>query len=165
MADTPAKKPAGRKAPAKAAPAKPRAAKTTAPDAKASTKVAKLVPEGVKIEASDFLGKAGDRARDAANSGKGYATGALDELVAMVEDLAKTLDDKAGAQYGDYARRAASAVGGVAETLKNKDVDELVEDARDFVRTRPAVAIGAAAAVGFVLTRLVKAGPDDDTAA
>jgi ElaB/YqjD/DUF883 family membrane-anchored ribosome-binding protein len=53
-------------------------------------------------------------------------------------------------------------VSGVADTLKSKEVDELLEGARDFVRNKPAVAIGAAAALGFVLTRLIKAGNDDD---
>lgn len=165
MADTPAKKPAARKPAAKPAakPApKPRTPKKAA--ASASTKVAKLIPESVKTEAGDAFGKASERARSAADAGKTRATGALDELVAMVEDLAKTLDEKAGTQYGDYARKAASAVGGVADTLKTKDVDDLVDDARDFVRTRPAVAIGAAAAVGFALTRLIKAGSDDTRA-
>ena len=42
--------------------------------------------------------------------------------------------------------------------LKGKDVDDLVEDTRKFIREKPAVAIGAAAAVGFVLMRLMKAG-------
>jgi ElaB/YqjD/DUF883 family membrane-anchored ribosome-binding protein len=34
----------------------------------------------------------------------------------------------------------------------------MVEDTRQFVRKSPAVAIGAAAAIGFVLARLVRSG-------
>ena len=37
-------------------------------------------------------------------------------------------------------------------------MDELVEDLRGFVRKSPAVAIGAAVGLGFVLARLAKAG-------
>ena len=80
----------------------------------------------------------------------------------MVEDVAKTIDAQVGPQYGDYARRAASAVSSVATSLESKDVDQLLDDAREFVKARPGVAIGAAAAFGFLLTRLVKAGDDDD---
>ena len=80
----------------------------------------------------------------------------------MVEDVASTLDAKVGAQYGDYARKAADAVSGLAETLKSKEIDDLLADARNFVRQRPAVAIGAAAALGFVLTRIVRAGDDKE---
>ncbi len=120
--------------------------------------------ESVKASAEtagNFASKAGDKAREYANVGKDKATGALDELSEMVDTVAKTIDEKVGTQYGDYARKAASAVSGVAEALKGKDVDDLVGDVRTFVREKPAVAIGAAAALGFVLTRLVKAGSGD----
>lgn len=50
---------------------------------------------------------------------------------------------------------------GAAKTLDSKDVDQLMTEARDFVRKSPAVAIGAAAVVGFVLMRLAK-GSDED---
>ena len=39
-------------------------------------------------------------------------------------------------------------------------VDEIVEGVREFVRKSPAVAIGAAAALGFVVARLFTAGLD-----
>ena len=61
--------------------------------------------------------------------------------------------------------RAADAVAGFTDTLKDKDVDELLNEAREAVRRNPALAIGAAAAVGFVLVRLLKsAGSGDETA-
>ena len=50
---------------------------------------------------------------------------------------------------------------GAAKTLDSKDVDQLMTEAPDFVRKSPAVAIGAAAVVGFVLMRLAK-GSDED---
>jgi ElaB/YqjD/DUF883 family membrane-anchored ribosome-binding protein len=139
---TPAKKPAARKATAKAT-------------------VMEAAPETLRDQAGNMASKAGDKAREYANTGKEKASGALDEISGMVENVAKTIDEKVGAQYGDYARRAAGAVSGVADALKSKDVDDLVSDARNFIREKPAVAIGVAAAVGFVLTRLVKAGSND----
>jgi len=39
-------------------------------------------------------------------------------------------------------------------------VDELIEETRQFVRKSPAVAVGVAAALGFVIARVVKAGID-----
>ncbi len=111
--------------------------------------------------AGSFASKAGDKAREYANVGKDKASGALGGISELVDTLAKSIDDKVGSQYGDYARRASSAVSGVADALKSKDVDDLVNDARTFIREKPAVAIGAAAAIGFVLTRLAKAGSTD----
>ncbi len=42
--------------------------------------------------------------------------------------------------------------------MKSKDVEDLLEDARHFVRASPAAAIGVAAALGFAVARLVQAG-------
>ena len=85
---------------------------------------------------------------------------AMQSLAKLITDTAGTVDAKLGPQYGDYARQAAEAVAGAADTLDRKDVDQLMSEARDFVRRSPAVAIGAAAVVGFVLMRLAK-GSDD----
>lgn len=153
---TAAPKAAGKKAavPAKKAPvAKAAAAKKAAP-----------APESLRDQAKSLVGQAGDKARGAANQGKDKATDMLGELSRMVDDVAKTIDERVGSNYGDMARKAASTVSGIAGSLKSKDVDDLLGDARKFVREKPAVAIGAAAAVGFLLTRLINAGSDDDKA-
>jgi ElaB/YqjD/DUF883 family membrane-anchored ribosome-binding protein len=81
----------------------------------------------------------------------------------MLHEAAGTVDEKVGEQYGQYARSAAEAVSNFSGTLKAKQVDDLIDDARDFVKKSPAVAIGTAAAIGFVLARLVKAGLDSSS--
>jgi ElaB/YqjD/DUF883 family membrane-anchored ribosome-binding protein len=106
--------------------------------------------------------QAGERVRAYAVTGKDKATTALQDLSQVVNDAAAQIDDRLGAQYGDYARRASEAVTGLADTLRDKDVDELFDDAREIVRKSPGVAIGAAAIVGFTLVRLIKAGLDND---
>ena len=116
-----------------------------------------IAPEATADTAS-FSSKASDKAREYAGVGKDKASGALSELSHMIEGVADTVAEKLGPQYGDYARKAASAVSGTADSLKNAEVDDLVEGTRKFVREKPMVAIGAAAAVGFLLTRLLRAG-------
>ncbi|HEX8533999.1 MAG TPA: hypothetical protein VF662_07515 [Allosphingosinicella sp.] len=105
--------------------------------------------------------QAGDKIRTYALTGKDKATTALDDLSQVVNDAATQIDERLGAQYGDYARRAAGAVTDFADTLRNKEVDELFDDAREIVRKSPGIAIGAAAVVGFTLVRLIKAGLDE----
>src|SRR5688500_20304314 len=63
----------------------------------------------------------------------------------------------------DLARRASDAVAGFADTLREKDVDELYDNVRQAVRKSPGIAIGIAAVVGFTLVRLVKAGLEDES--
>lgn len=114
----------------------------------------------VRDEAGKLGGQAGDKLRAFADDGKARATGALDEVARAIEDAAATIDEKVGAQFGGYARSASGAVSNFSETLRTKDVDDLIADARDFVRKSPAIAIGAAAAVGFVLARVLRSGVD-----
>jgi ElaB/YqjD/DUF883 family membrane-anchored ribosome-binding protein len=114
----------------------------------------------IKDNVFKFANDAGEKAKTYAEDGKTRAGGALDELAKMLSEAAGTVDEKVGEQYGQYARSAADAVSNFSQSLQSKQIDDLVDDARDFVKKSPAVAIGTAAAIGFVLARLIKAGLD-----
>lgn len=107
--------------------------------------------------------QASDKVRNYAVDGKDRATSALDNIAQVVAEAAASVDEKLGAEYGQYAHRAADTVRNFTDSIRDKDVDELYDDARELVRKSPAVAVGLAAAIGFALIRVVKAGaaPDD----
>ena len=84
---------------------------------------------------------------------------ALANVCKLVGDTADGLDERLGEEYGDYARRAASAIDDAANSLASKDADELIDDTREFVRKSPGIALAGAAVVGFALARLIKTGP------
>lgn len=121
------------------------------------------VVEQLRGHATALRDQAGDRVREFAEGGKTRASDALDELARAVGDTAETIDERLGEDYGEYARRAADAVSGFADTLRRKDVDELYGNVRDVVRKSPGIAIGIAAIVGFTLVRLVKSGMPEET--
>ena len=114
----------------------------------------------VKDTGNKLVGQATDKARAFADQGKSVAGDKLDQVAQMLSDAAQTVEDKLGGQYAQYARDAADRVAGFSSTVRNKDVDELVDDVRNFVRASPAVAIGVAAAVGFAVARVVQSGLD-----
>ena len=121
---------------------------------------------GVGADVQSLKSQASDKVRDVASQGKDKAAEALDSVTRLVSETADTVDERLGPQYGDYVRRAAGALDGLNDSIRGKEVDELFDDARNLVRKSPAVAIGAAAAIGFLLVRLVKSGmpqtgPDD----
>lgn len=116
----------------------------------------------VKEQIQSLVGEATDTARTAANTGKDKAADALDSVAKLAEDAAKAVEDRLGGNYGDYARRASTTVSDFATSLKGKEIDDIIEDTKAFVRKSPVVAVGAAAAIGFVLTRLVKLGGASD---
>lgn len=137
-----------KRVPAKAAPAK----------AAASTKT---TVEKAKEQVSAMASEASDVARKAANTGKTKAVEGLGSAARVADEAAKTIDQHFGAQYGDYARKASEGINKAAANLDSKEVDQLIADATDFVKKNPVVAVGAAAALGFVLTRLLRGGNSD----
>ena len=115
----------------------------------------------VRESRGKLAGQAADKTRGLVGQGLERGSEALANVSRLVGDTATGLDDRLGAEYGDYARKAAGAIEDVANNLASKDPDELIEDTRNFVRKSPGVALAGAAIVGFALARLVKSGFDD----
>ncbi len=125
--------------------------------AKAKEQVAKA-REKVKEEAESLRSQATGKAKGYAAEGKDKATGAIREISGAMDEAARSVDERLGEDYGEYARMAAGAVATFAEKLEAKDIDELIHDAEELVRKSPAVAIGIAAVAGFAMARLIKSG-------
>jgi ElaB/YqjD/DUF883 family membrane-anchored ribosome-binding protein len=120
----------------------------------------KLVSQ-VREQVTSLKSQAGTRARSFADDGKARATSLLDDFSEVIDEAAQAVDRKFGEDYGDYAHRASSAVSGLADKVRAKTIDDLIDDTRDFVRKSPGIAIGIAAVAGFMLVRLIKTGLDD----
>ena len=115
----------------------------------------------VKDQVTSLRSQATDRARGFADDGKGRVTGLLENVSEVINDAAKSVDERLGEDYGDYAHRAAGAVADFAGRIRDKSVDDIFDDTRDFVRKSPAIAIGIAAVAGFALFRVIRSGLDD----
>ena len=182
----PAKKPAAKAATAKRAAApKPAAANGSAAKARFS-KAIEEARSGAQLLAKDVQDKSGayreklstastdwieeakvmgdqakERATSLAKDGKSRASDAISGLGKVVADNAGTIDEKLGTRYGDYARTAARTMQETAAKIESKELDELGEDAKQFVRKSPGLAIGIAAAIGFVFARLFRGSSND----
>lgn len=115
---------------------------------------------GYKDKLAGTSGQTRDKALDLAREGKSRATDALSALGKLVSDNAAVIDEKVGPRYGDYARTAARSIQDTATRLDAKDINEIGDDAREFVRNSPALAVGIAAAAGFVIARLFSGSND-----
>lgn len=116
--------------------------------------------QAIKDGAAKVQQQATDKIYALADDGKARAGNALDQFAQLLTDAAAQVDEKLGEQYGQYARSAADTVTGFSGQIKDKQIDDLLDDARAFVRNSPAVAIGVAAALGFVAARVVQSGLD-----
>ncbi len=118
------------------------------------------VKSSAKEQALGLKDKALSSARTAAADGKSKAVEKVGGFSKAIEASASKLDEDVGQTYGDFARSAAKSIDGIAAQIDAKDIDELLEDAKEFVRKSPAIAIGIAAALGFAASRVVKSGLD-----
>jgi ElaB/YqjD/DUF883 family membrane-anchored ribosome-binding protein len=116
--------------------------------------------EKIKSGTGKLSGQAADKARGLVGQGLERGGEALANVSKLVGDTAAGLDERLGEEYGDYARKAATALEEAAGKISAKDPDELIEDTREFVRKSPGVALAGAAIIGFALVRLVKSGLD-----
>ncbi|HET7606753.1 MAG TPA: hypothetical protein VFK28_11875 [Sphingomicrobium sp.] len=116
------------------------------------------IADRIRSGREQLSNQAGDKARGLVTQGLERTSEALANVARMVGDTAPGIDERLGEDYGGYARRAAGAIENVANTIAEKDPDELIEDTRNFVRNSPGIALAGAAVVGFVVARLVKSG-------
>ena len=122
----------------------------------------KLVTQ-VREQAASLSDQAAGKLRGFADDGKDKATDLLDDIAAVIEDAARSIDERLGAEYAGYAHSASGAVSSFAGKIRDKSVDDLLDDTRSIVRKSPTVAIAAAAVVGFALMRVVRTGLDAGT--
>jgi ElaB/YqjD/DUF883 family membrane-anchored ribosome-binding protein len=121
---------------------------------------ADLYREKLSSQSGEWTTQARDMATGYANEGKAKASGAIAGLGKLVADNAGLIDEKVGLKYGDYARSAAQSMQDAASRLDAKELDDLVEDAKEFVRQSPGLAVGMAAVAGFMLARMFKGSSD-----
>ncbi len=116
--------------------------------------------------------RVGDQARETASSLASDAQqrihGYMDQQVAAGADLAGRVADaiRTAADELDHTspalsgmvRGAGEKVQELSQQFRDKSADDILADTRDFVRRKPALVFGAAAALGFVAYRVLNAG-------
>ncbi|GGE06502.1 hypothetical protein GCM10011529_11110 [Polymorphobacter glacialis] len=122
------------------------------PDASSSGKR----PGASSFRRQGIAGVAQSKLLDLAESGKLALVESIDGLAAMSREMAEKVESRGNGLFGGYAWQAANLVGELQDTLRDKPVDELLDDGRDLIRRQPAVAVGIAMVAGFLAARLVK---------
>jgi ElaB/YqjD/DUF883 family membrane-anchored ribosome-binding protein len=135
------------------------AGKTKKAAGAAKSKASEVIVD-VKGEAAEIFEKTGAGAKSAASSGKDMAADAVAGLADAARQMAGKLDDgnadSGNAKAADMARKAADTMEKFSGRLREKEIEEIAEDARTAVRNNPAIAVGAAAVIGFALARFLK---------
>ncbi len=118
----------------------------------------------LKSEAAATKDKLAELAQTAASAGKAQLDTGLGQAAGQVEQVAKVIDETADRLKREnheglaaYASQVAGSIESVANRLRNSSVDELATEARQLARSNPTLFLLGSVAVGFGLTRFLKA--------
>jgi ElaB/YqjD/DUF883 family membrane-anchored ribosome-binding protein len=111
----------------------------------------------IRDKSVDLRTQATDKLRSFADEGKTQVSNSLDGLVTAAREVADKLQGGAYGPLAGYATTAADRLEEWTRTVREKSVEDLIDDGRELVRRAPTAAIGVAVAAGFVLSRFAKA--------
>jgi hypothetical protein len=105
-----------------------------------------------------------DRVRQGANTQlstqKNKATDGIGSVAQAVRQTTQHLREQRHDTIARYVDEAAGQLERVSNRLREKDINELMRDAQQFARRRPAVFIGSAFAIGLLGARFLKSSRD-----
>ena len=116
--------------------------------------------------AKDNASQLGDAALDMANSAKDKVEAAVSQRKSLGADYIGSLAQATGRaahefeaelpQAAHYIRQASEQMQGIADTVRQRDVRELVGEVQDFARRQPTLFFGGAVVLGFAALRFLK---------
>jgi hypothetical protein len=109
-----------------------------------------------------MMGRVRERATQQLSNQKNRATDGLENIATAVRQSAQPLRDQHHDTIAAYVGKAADQLDKLSSTLRERDVPELLDDARRFARERPAVFIGASFAAGLMAARFLKSSAESD---
>jgi hypothetical protein len=113
----------------------------------------------------DDAHEAVDSAREQLESGKRHAAEQADHLADAASDMASTLTEQDLQGLASLAKSLSDSLSVLAERLQHRNLEELIGDARELARDNPALFLFGSVAIGFGLSRFLKASePSDDRA-
>jgi hypothetical protein len=108
-----------------------------------------------------LMGRVRERASEQLNSQKNRATEGLGSAVHAVRQSTQQLREQKHETIANYIESAANQLDRFATHIKDKNVNELFEDAQRFARRQPALFIGGAFALGLLGSRFLKSSSPD----
>ena len=112
--------------------------------------------------ASGLMERVRDTATSQLTTQKGRVTDSLNSLAQAVRQSTESLRDNEQSTVAEYVEKAAGQLEHLATRLRDRNVNDLVQDAQQFARRQPAIFIGAAFAAGLLAARFMKSSADNN---
>jgi hypothetical protein len=131
-------------------------ASTLSSDVKRAAKEqAAQLGDAAKDFAANAAGKVQDQVQEAVTQQKSAGADYIGSIAQATALAADEFDD-ALPQAAHYIRQASEQIQNVADTVRERDVRELVGEVENFARQQPALFFGGAVILGFAALRFLK---------
>jgi hypothetical protein len=114
--------------------------------------------EHLKEDVTEALGGARQQADAQFGQYRDTAADQIEALAQGAKSFVSELEDKDTLGMSDYLTDMAESMTGLAGNLRGKSAEQLLHDAADLARNNPALFIAGSVAIGFGLSRFLKAG-------
>lgn len=131
--------------------------KESAPEAREG---ARSTMEQAKEQVARAAHEAETRTRSMIESQKGAAADSVHNVADALRKTAHQLDDQNQRMAGQLTNWAAEGLDRFSQSLRERDLGALLNQAEDVARRQPAVFIGGAVALGFVVSRFLKSSAE-----
>lgn len=115
-----------------------------------------------KRGANQLVDRVKARATEQISSQKDRATDGLGAVAEAVRHTTRHLREGQHEDAARYVEMAADQLERLSSALREKDVNELLDDAQRLARRQPALFVGGAFAVGFAAARFLKSSQRDE---
>lgn len=119
-----------------------------------------MAKEKVSQGTQQAVGQVTESAKQGAQSlfqrERGQATQALDTLHDALQDTSNTLRQKNESGLASLTDKAAGRVQSVSQYLQSRDLNQLVNEAEKFGRSKPQIFLGGAFGLGLLTARFLK---------
>jgi len=112
---------------------------------------------GEQRQASRLIDQVKDKATSQINAQKVRATAGLGSVADAVRQTGRQLRDQQHDAVAEVVENAAAYVERFSNHLRDRNLDELVNDAQRLARQQPAIFIGSSFAAGLLAARFIKA--------
>jgi hypothetical protein len=102
-----------------------------------------------------------DQANARLSSQKDRALDGVGGVTQAIRQTTQTLRDQQHDVVARYVEQVAGQVDRMAQSLRQKDIGELLDDAQRLARRQPALFVGSAFALGLLGARFLKSSPPD----
>lgn len=110
----------------------------------------------VKKTGEEVIGKAKSRAKSLFADRKADAADMAGTVSEALRNTSKNLKNRKKDNAARFVDDTADQADRLSGYFRDKDVDQIIDEAEDMVRSRPGLMIGGALAAGFVLARFLK---------